>query len=142
MEVLRLQVIAKVNYITVFNAQQQISKNRCFKSYSSSDRGFQFNNKCLSLLICLGLHLCKIQNGYVITSLSFLKNMFMKLKRKIENIYIFVFISSFGVFIYVQYFSDVVRNQTKKYLLDVIKWRSKDYEKNMSREQALHFDQW
>lgn len=28
-----------------------------------------------------------------------------------------------------------------KYLLDVIKRRSKDYEKNMSCEQALHFDQ-
>ena len=70
------------------------------------------NNKCVSLLICVGLHLCKIQNGYLITSLSFLKNMVMRLKKKIENIYIFVFISSFGVFIYVQYFSDVVRNQT------------------------------
>ena len=69
-------------------------------------------NKCVSLLICVGLHLCKIQNGYLITSLSFLKNMVMRLKKKIENIYIFVFISSFGVFIYVQYFSDVVRNQT------------------------------
>ena len=29
-----------------------------------------------------------------------------------ENIFLFVFISSFGVWVYVQYFFDVVRNQT------------------------------
>ena len=49
-----------------------------------------------------------------------------------ENWYLFVSISSFVVFIYVQYFFDVVRKKTwkiftrvnKKYLLQLIKKRS------------------
>ena len=57
--------------------------------------------------------------------------------------YLFVFITSFGVCIYVfTYFFDVVRNQTsnKKYLLVLIKTRSKVHEK-MLRELALKFGQ-
>ena len=63
-----------------------------------------------------------------------------------ENLCLFVFISSFvsfGVCIYVQYFLDVMRNQTlnKKYLPELRKRRSKVHEKNISRERALNFDQ-
>ena len=63
-----------------------------------------------------------------------------------ENLYLFVFISSFvsiGVCIYVQYFLDVLRNQTlnKKYLPELLKRRSRVHEKNMSHERALNFDQ-
>ena len=50
--------------------------------------------------------------------------------------------SSFRVFIYVQYFFDVVGNQTsnKKYLLESIKGRSKVRKMNMPREFGLSFD--
>ena len=49
----------------------------------------------------------------------------------------------FRVCIYVQDFLDVVRKklQTKKYLLELIKRRSKVHEKNLSRKSALNFNQ-
>ena len=63
-----------------------------------------------------------------------------------ENAYLFVFIPSrvsFGVWIYVQYFFVAVRNQTsnKKYLLKLIRRKSKIHEKNISGESSLSFDQ-
>ena len=56
--------------------------------------------------------------------------------------YIFVFILSSGVYIYIQYFCDAMRNQTSnkvKRLIELIKKRSKVHEKNMSRASALNF---
>ena len=63
-----------------------------------------------------------------------------------ENMHLFVFISSFlssGARIYVQYFSDTVRNKNsnKKYLLVLIKRRSKVHKKIMSQEHALNCEQ-
>ena len=63
-----------------------------------------------------------------------------------KNNYLFTFISSFAsvwVCIYVQYFFDVVRNKTtnKKYLLELIKRRSKVNEKGTSDERNLNLDQ-
>ena len=56
-----------------------------------------------------------------------------------EFISLFVF---FGVCIYVWYFFDAVRNRTsnRKYLLGLIKRRSKVYQKNMSCERTSNFD--
>ena len=57
---------------------------------------------------------------------------------------LFDFSTLFGTFICVQYFFDLVSNRTsnKKYLLQLIKRRSKDHRNNNSREHALNFDQW
>ena len=61
----------------------------------------------------------------------------------IREKWIFIFISvilwlvSFGVCIYIQYFFDVVRNK----LSELIKRRSKVQEKNISCERALNFYQ-
>ena len=57
----------------------------------------------------------------------------------------FVFNSSFvslGVSIYVQYFLDAVRNQysNSKYLLELIKRKSKVHQKNKSLEGTLNYD--
>ena len=59
-----------------------------------------------------------------------------------ENIYA-LYISSFGVCIYVQCFFDVVRNHSsnKKYLLELIKRRSRVHENIMLPERALIFEQ-
>ena len=56
--------------------------------------------------------------------------------RQVNNyiyIYLFVFVSSFGVCIYVQYFFGVVRSLTrnKKNLLELIQGKSKVHEKNV-----------
>ena len=62
-----------------------------------------------------------------------------------EKVYLFVFTSSFvsfGVCIYLQYFFDITRNQTsnKKYLLELIKSKSKTRGKNIFNEPALNLD--
>ena len=67
-----------------------------------------------------------------------------------ENLYLFVFTLSFlfyqfhleRIFNYSIFFY-VVSNQTsnKKYLLELIKRRSEDHEKNMLRERNSKFDQ-
>ena len=67
-----------------------------------------------------------------------------------ENLYLFVFTLSFlfyqfhleCIFNYSIFFY-VVSNQTsnKKYLLELIKRRSEDHEKNMLRERSSKFDQ-
>ena len=83
------------------------------------------NNKCVSLLICVGLHLCKIQNGYLITSLSFLKNMVMRLKKKMK-IFIFLFLFHHLEYLFTYSISLMwweIKLQTKKYLLDEISTR-------------------
>ena len=54
-----------------------------------------------------------------------------------ENLFLFVFISLFvyfGACIYVDHFFDAVENQTskRKYLLELIKRRSKVYQKNVT----------
>ena len=60
------------------------------------------------------------------------------------RLFLFIFMSvvlwlvSFGVWIYIQYFFDVKRNK----LPELIKKRSKFQEKNMSCERTLNFDQW
>ena len=60
------------------------------------------------------------------------------------RLFLFIFMSvilwlvSFGVCIYIQYFFDVKRNK----LPELIKKRSKFQEKNMSCERTLNFDQW
>ena len=61
-----------------------------------------------------------------------------------ENVCLFVFISSLGVCIYLEYFLDMVINQSsnEKYLLELIMRRSKVREKNVSREIAIRFYQW
>ena len=60
-----------------------------------------------------------------------------------ENVCLFVFISSLGVCICLQYFLDMVINQSsnEKYLLELIMRRSKVHEKNVSREIAISFYQ-
>lgn len=60
-----------------------------------------------------------------------------------ENVCLFVFISSLGVCIYLEYFLDMVINQSsnEKYLLELIMRRSKVREKNVSREIAIRFYQ-
>ena len=75
------------------------------------------------------------------------------MKEASENACFYFMIRSFGVCIQIQYFCDVVRNklQTKstrvkylistKYLLEIIKRRSKVQEKNIPCEHALNFDQ-
>ena len=63
-----------------------------------------------------------------------------------ENVCLFVsllWLVSFGVCIYIQYFFDVMRNTpNNKYLLELIKRRSKIQERNMSCELVLNFDLW
>ena len=67
-----------------------------------------------------------------------------------ENLYLFVFTLSFLFYqFHLEYifnysiFFYVVSNQTsnKKYLLELIKRRSEDHEKNMLRERNSKFDQ-
>ena len=68
----------------------------------------------------------------------------ISISEKLENIYLFIFISvilwlvSFALCIYLQYFFDIVRNK----LPELIKRRSKVQERNMSCERGLDFDQW
>ena len=62
----------------------------------------------------------------------------------VEKVYLFAFLSSyvfFEIFIFVQHFFDAVKNQfsNKKYILELIKRRSKAQEKNILREHFLKF---
>ena len=59
-----------------------------------------------------------------------------------ENVYRFIFIAIIEVCLYARYFSDVEIKSTfkQKCLLELIKRRSKVYEKNVSHERALNLD--
>ena len=59
-----------------------------------------------------------------------------------ENVFLFVFISlfvSFGVCFYVWSWK---WNSNRKYILELIKRRSKVHQENMSPKHGLNFDQW
>ena len=63
-----------------------------------------------------------------------------------ENVFLFLFISSFvsfEVWSYLQQYFDSLKNKTsnRKYLLELIKRKSKVHKKNVSREIALNFVQ-
>ena len=61
--------------------------------------------------------------------------------KTIENIFLFVFRSSFVSFEVCIYVSSGKSNSKQKYLLELIKRRSKIHQRNMQRECGLNFDQ-
>ena len=69
---------------------------------------------------------------------------FMSWKKQVKMLVFISWLVSSGVRIQIQYFCGVVRNklQKNKYLLELIKRRSKVQEKNISCERGLSFDQW
>ena len=62
--------------------------------------------------------------------------------KTIENIFLFVFRSSFVSFEVCIYVCSGKSNSKQKYLLELIKRRSKIHQRNMQRECGLNFDQW
>ena len=87
----------------------------------------------------------KIKNRWLIFFNSAFKTRFFNIDIEAgEYLYLFVFISSFGLCSYGQYLYDLVRNQTsnKKTSNGGNQKRSTVHEESMSRERALNFDHW
>ena len=121
------------------------------KRYRSSHRIYlkiclfsNIHRKTLLLEFISNSEHCKIFNStyfeeHLRTSAS--ENTLMRLRKtktcspkKLSFLKIFLFISwlvSIGVFIHIQYFLDMVRKNSKQYLLELIKRRSKVQEKNV-----------